>query len=129
MMTRLERDACRSCLIHKTCLIKYPETGDGYYTWDSETCINWTCGDGLKAARDAVHSQAFEQIFLSDGTLKEAARFGTPHKPTHEKFPARYCGEDGIIYVGTPECVKPTGQKVRALVLKNRASEDYLSPN
>ena len=66
----------------------------------------------------AVDLQQFETLPLFDRTLVEAARFGTPDKPTHEGFPARYCDVEGNIYVGDPECVRPTGQVVRALKFK-----------
>ncbi len=113
-----EHNACRCCPSTWDCLIQNPQSSDGSYALFYETCIIRACPDGLRAARDAVHSQQFETLSLPDRTPIEAARFGTPDKPTHEGFPARYCDVDGNIYVGDLEHVRPTGQVVRALKFK-----------
>ncbi len=116
-MAYSEHTACRYCS-STDCLIQKPQSSNGRYTVFWELCINRACFDGLKAAREAVRSRRFEDLYLPDGTTVKAARFGTSDKPTHEGFPARYCDVGGNIYIGDLECVRPTGQVVRALKFK-----------
>lgn len=113
-------EACESCPIKNFCTTHEPINRNGHDTEYYIGCLKYTCGDGVRAAvnalRKARRNNSWATVLTTEGKKTKLVRFGTDHKPTHKGSFARYLDyTDGRIYFqsrGFRRRAYPTGQSI-----------------